>query len=163
MNTETYHKLILNHCYIAVRMAKRRSRITRQATFDEILSAAFLGLVDAAAHYKEEKGEFKFFAPSYIRGAISKYFKELGWNYRSGVLWYSANVFSLSQGNDIIDERSNGFDELIEVLPIMNRKIVKWRYEDNLTSKEIAELVGVGESRISQILKSSLDLIKSHF
>lgn len=166
---ETYHKLIEKHCYFAEQLAKQRKRtVGKHIRYEDLLSAALYGLVDAAFHYEKEKGSFKTYAYTFIKGEMSKYIRELNCLCGAEHRYNSMIASSLDEHTDdelnIIDESYDTDDELFEevtkVLPEIGRKIMYWYCYENLTLKQIGERLGVGESRASQMLKTQKDVLR---
>jgi RNA polymerase sigma factor for flagellar operon FliA len=84
MNTRD--KLILDHLTWAQKIAtKRIGKLPRRISYDDIESAALMGLVDAANRYDESKGvPFTAYAFHRINGAIFDFLREfLSWKHSS--------------------------------------------------------------------------------
>lgn len=54
------------------------------------------------------------------------------------------------------DEMRSALEEAMQVLPERYRTVVRLYYTDEMTMKEIGKLMGINESRVSQIHKSAL-------
>lgn len=151
MNKKT--ELILNNLFLAEKIAKSRKKKLSHISYEEFKSAAYLGLVEAANSYDPQKNNcFEAYAIWRIIGSIRDYLRELSWGSRSNRL----------KKHDILDEfytsdefQDISFEEIISNLPSMNKKILKLYYQDGCKIKDIAEDIGVHESRISQILTDS--------
>ncbi len=59
-----------------------------------------------------------------------------------------------------IEHRSE-IDELLEVLPARERRIVELRFFEGMTQSEIAERVGVSQMHVSRLLTRSLELLRT--
>jgi RNA polymerase sigma-B factor len=59
-----------------------------------------------------------------------------------------------------IEHRSE-IDELLEVLPARERRIVELRFFESMTQSEIAERVGVSQMHVSRLLTRSLELLRT--
>jgi RNA polymerase sigma-B factor len=59
-----------------------------------------------------------------------------------------------------IEHRSE-IDELLEVLPARERRIVELRFFESMTQSEIAEHVGVSQMHVSRLLTRSLELLRT--
>ena len=78
--------LIVNHMNWADKIAVNRTkRLPRCVTLDDIKSAAYLGLVDAATRWKRHYGvPFTAYAATRISGSITDYLRELlRWKFES--------------------------------------------------------------------------------
>ena len=78
--------LVLNNLNWADQIAVNQTkRLPRFIQLDEIKSAAYLGLVEAATRYRKETGvPFTAFASVRVIGSITDYLRELGrWKYES--------------------------------------------------------------------------------
>lgn len=142
----TINNLIISNLHLAEKLAKIKKRKLSNVSYDELKSAAYMGLVEAANKYNPIKNDnFAAFAFFRINGAIKDYLREL--------LWKS----KMSELHENIPEKSQeiNFDEIVENLPPTNKNIIKLYYIDRMKLKEIACKKGVHESRISQILSES--------
>ena len=76
----TTKKLIEDNIYLAEKIAKFSSKKYRFLTYDEIKSAAYFGLVQAANSYNFLKSPcFSTYASYRIFGAIKDYLREFKW------------------------------------------------------------------------------------
>lgn len=83
MNTSK-HDLIVSHIYLADKMAKSKKRKLHHISLEELQSAAYFGLVQAANKYNQENNDcFAAFAVWRIAGAIKDYLRELSWGTRN--------------------------------------------------------------------------------
>lgn len=64
------------------------------------------------------------------------------------------------RGLDAVEAAST-VDDLLEVLPPRERRIVELRYMHGMTQSRIAELVGVSQVQVSRLLRSSLSKMRS--
>jgi DNA-directed RNA polymerase specialized sigma subunit len=77
-------QLVLTHLTLAKRMARQKNRCIPHISYDELESAAYFGLVDAAVKYNSEKNDnFSNYASVRIAGAMSDYLRELQWGSRA--------------------------------------------------------------------------------
>ncbi len=60
-------------------------------------------------------------------------------------------------------ENFKELDRLVEMLPEKQRLVVKSHYYQHLSFKEIAEIMGVGKSRVSQLHKEGLNAIRNMY
>jgi len=157
MTTANYHNLVLNNVSMAKKMARSRKRSTYNITFDELESAAMLGLVQAANSYgDQEKDLFPRYAKFRIYGAMNDYLRELGWGPRNKWLNRDFN-FCIEEIPEVIVDRDTNdfFDILLECLPVNHRVMMKRYYIDGDKITKISNDFKLAESRISQILTNS--------
>lgn len=82
LTLEKRNQLILNHMEDANEIASIQFLKTPKCVqFEELQSAAYLGLVNAAQKYKEDK-PFKPYASFRIYGEIKDYLRSLSWGSR---------------------------------------------------------------------------------
>tara|TARA_Y100000034_G_scaffold48390_1_gene59750 strand:+ start:4263 stop:4772 length:510 start_codon:yes stop_codon:yes gene_type:complete len=151
--------LVLNYLPLAHKIACNKKRtVPSHVDLDELKSAAYLGLVDAASRYNT-KYNFAPYASIRISGAISDFLRELGWGSR-------AQYTVICCGDDspldwlASDEATKEFEEITECLLENERQILSWYYIDNYTMKEIGNKLSRTESRVSQIISESKEKIK---
>jgi len=144
------NELILRNLSLADKLAYQKKRTIPFIDVDELKSAAYLGLVQAANDFQQ--GNFQVFASFRIRGAILDYLRELSWGSRANRVstcvcqeWHSITTEDVKE-TDLFFEKAeneiggNGVD------------ILKLYYINDLTLKQIGEKIGVGESRVSQLI-----------
>lgn len=220
--------LLLEHLP-TVRYVARRiyERLPQHVDFEELVSAGIVGLIDAAAKFKEDKAtQFKTYAQFRIRGAILDSLRSLDWSPRElrrkgrsieealrsatqrlqrtpteievaaelGVslqeyqrLLSDLKALEIGSLNAERNEES-GEEELayvaapaeedplfrclkaemkqhlveaIDALPERERMVLTLYYYEELSMKEIAQLLGVVESRVSQIRSSAVLRVRS--
>lgn len=155
----TNQKLVLQYISFADKIAKSQFRkMPPQVQFDELKSAAYMGLVDAASRYVE--GNFENFARFRIIGEIKDYLRSLKWDRNTNKL------ASIPEGYDIAVSDPESFDEILDdftrnrISPL-SKRILKMYYGEGLTISNIAEKVNLSGARISQLIKQSISTIKS--
>ena len=134
MTTEEREKLILDYLQLANKLeGTKNKRTPRSVTIDELQSAAYFGLVDAASRYKRRYGvSFGPFARFRICGEMVDYLRGLSWGGRNPVGMVSIDDFNgdkcslseilqCSRKCDPIDF----FDQVTESLSGLARRIVK--------------------------------------
>ncbi len=160
MLTNREQNLVLAHLPFADSLAKSKFRNTPpQVSLDDLKSAAYMGLVDAAGRY-DWKSDFKNFARWRILGEMQDYLRSLRWD------CHNIKVESISDNFDLAEEREpESFDELLDDLsknrlsPLAKR-ILRMYYGERLTISEIAEKVNLSGARVSQLLKENLATIR---
>src|SRR5690242_12472854 len=78
MTTEERNNLILNHISFADNMAVNQFKGDSQTSLDELKSAAYMGLVDAASKY-DGRIPFPAYASFRIFGEIREYMRSVRW------------------------------------------------------------------------------------
>lgn len=167
MTIKERQQLIENYMPLANSLAWKKCRITPNCVdIDELKSAAYMGLVDAASRFDFSYGvAFGVYAKRRIWGEICDYLRQLQWGGRSAVSMMSIDesmCVSYVQG-----EQNEFFDLVTKNLNAIGSRLVKMYYREGYTMKEIGEVENLSESRVSQILKvcrkdieSSCDLSK---
>lgn len=172
MLTDIRKKLVVDNMYLAERIAfKKKRSVPPQVDVEELKSAAYFGLVDAAEKYKEGVGNFPTYAYYRINGAVIDYLRELGWgkcNNRKSAASLDAEVndeFSIKDTLEAKSIRSSDefFDEISKELTEKAKEILKSYYLGGQSLKEIAGDCHVTESRISQLMTSYKDHIKKRW
>lgn len=179
--------LVEKHMDLAESLARRRHRtIARTITYDELLSAAYLGLIDASEKFNEERVNekstkpFECYARKRIIGEMNDYLRSQNWGTRAnpqkvysiynriatGVRADSGSCIETDWVSDYIRSKEvsvidklNGvelFDRIIQSLSSREKTIFKLRFIHELTMKEIADVTDLSESRISQILSDNM-------
>jgi RNA polymerase sigma factor (sigma-70 family) len=172
------NKIFEKYIHLAEEEAKRKQRkVPPCVIYDDLLSAAYVGLLDAASKYDEEKvvtkGEksFEIYARFRIKGSINDWLRSCNWGKRNDhfkmmtlettVLFERENGTTWNLKDSIADDRYNVvnsvnskqlFSKLLKDLPFVVKKIFHLRYIDELTMAEIGDKVGLTESRISQLI-----------
>ena len=152
--------LIIQNLELARRIARQRKARLSKVSFEDLESAAFFGLVQAAELYDSEKSEkFEQYAVFKIFGAIRDYLRELLWGPRSN-RWkrHETELDDLRASSDSCDPEL--FNKIISVLPSNNQIAMRKYYVDCWRMSEIAAILNVRESRVSQIISESKALIK---
>ena len=162
----TINSLILNNISLAEKIAKSKKRKLSHISYDELKSAAYLGLVEAANNYNSsENDNFPAFAVWRIIGAVRDYLRELSWNSaRSGKRSENIQMKDIScvDAKAFFDDmKLEYFDELIDRLPLINKTILKLYYQEEMKIKDIADDLQVHQSRISQILSESRNKLQT--
>lgn len=156
MTTIEREKLVLDYIPLANKLAWDRKKITPpNVTFDDLKSAAYMGLVDAANKYDAERGTpFGAYARIRIVGEIIDYLRQ-SWS----------NETSCEEAIESApDVYTTNFDELLEditkPLTAIGRKLIRMYYVEGLTMREIGDSEGITESRVSQILKDCRNVMR---
>lgn len=151
--------LIVNNIVLAEKIAKFSWKKYNFVDYEELKSAAYLGLVQAANKYNPEKCScFTKYASYRIFGAIKDYLRELN--------FFSRNCYKQQELIELdnlyyFDNNVDDFDTLVNCLPSKNKNIIKKYFLENKTCSEIAIELNYNKSRISQILNDSYLILKS--
>ena len=137
--------------------------------FEELQSAAYMGLVEAANRFDPDKGvAFSTFAYPRIWGEINDYLRQLGWGKR-GSQCQMASLDATAENQecclkDMIEaEKEFNEGEFLEViskdLDEQAEQVLKCYFIDEYSMKDVGKQFGVSESRISQLIKRYKDRI----
>lgn len=157
LTTLEQNALVLDHIYLAEKIAKSKKKKLTHISYDELKSAAFLGLVEAAAHYNPLENDcFPAYAVWRIIGSVRDYLRELSWGPRSNPV----KMVEVHEEYKLIFDCRNldnvgFFDYIIKNLPNVNKNVLKLYYQEEMKIKDIASSLGVHQSRVSQILSDS--------
>lgn len=149
----TTQELVEQFMPFAKKLAYKKKRmVPRFIDVEELLSAAYLGLVEAASRFNEEKGvQFQTFAYPRIWGAINDHLRGFG------ACAFGDEEQDLGEMIEAKKEADN-FDEVLEFvakdLDENAAGMLKLYFEEDLPMKEVGSKFGVSESRISQIFSS---------
>lgn len=153
--TEERHALVLNHISLAKKIAYSKKKKLSHISLEELTSAAYLGLVEAANNYDPIKNDcFSAFAVWRIIGAVRDYLRELAWGSRSKPL----KALEIEDETYFVYNEISYmpyFEDLIVNLNAINKTVLRLYYQEGLKIKQIADKIGVHQSRISQILSES--------
>lgn len=154
--------LVVTHLSLAKKLARISKKKSTFANYDELESAAFMGLSEAAGKYDPSLNvTFETYASCRIFGAIKDYQRELSWGSRNNPVKtesVESHDFSYTE-----PETSNTFDKIVNPLSSTNARILRLHYVDECKIREIADDMGVHESRVSQILSESRLKLHQHW
>lgn len=154
--------LVVTHLSLAKKLARISKKKSTFANYDELESAAFMGLSEAAGKYDPSLNvTFETYASCRISGAIKDYQRELSWGSRNNpVKTESVEVHDFAYTET---ETSNTFDKIVNPLSSTNKRVLRLHYVDECKIREIAADMGVHESRVSQILSESRLKLHQHW
>ena len=129
-------------------IARSRSRsLPPNVTFEDVRSAAYYGLAEAASRYDERRGvPFPAYARTRISGEITDFFRGLRYD------TCREDDIPVPEAPSQL-ETDDFFDFVDSLIGSEDGKLVRMYYVDGRSLKEAGEHRGVGESRASQILK----------
>lgn len=161
MLNDKNQKLVLQFLPLAEKLAKSYFKKTPpQVQLDELISAAYMGLVDAATRYEEGK-DFELFAKYRIIGEIKDYLRSLQWDR------HNSKVGSLPDNFDVAAETEpENFDEVLDgvagkKLSTIAKNIIRMYYGECLPIMQIAEKMNLSGARISQLIKENLTTLRT--
>lgn len=160
MLTEEKQNLVVAHLAFAENIAKSYFKKTPpQVQLDELISAAYMGLTDAARRY-DNKNDFKIFSSFRIIGEIKDYLRSLKWGKNTNTL------ASIPEGYEIASEQEpENFDDVLDdltknrVTPLA-KQILRMYYGERLPISVIAKKLKFSDARISQLLNQNLNTIR---
>jgi RNA polymerase sigma factor (sigma-70 family) len=161
----TTQQLVEQYVPLANKLAYQKKRVLPKfIDIEELKSAAYLGLVEAASRFDQGLGiAFSTFAYPRIFGAIHDYLREQGWMKRGD----NSKMLSLdvpsSDGEDcmlrdLVESKPDGdVEECFEAITIkldhQAKQVLRCYFIDEYSMKEVGEKFDVSESRISQLIK----------
>lgn len=159
--------LIKNYMPLANKLASERKKsLPNRVDLDDLKSAAYFGLVDAAQKFDPSKTvSFGTYAKFRIVGEIQDFIRE---SYRDNERYGVSLDQPDENGNCMAGNVPQGeptdfdefFDDVTKTLNELDKSIVSSYYVDDLSLKEIGAKIGVSESRVSQLLKRSRESMK---
>lgn len=162
----TMQQLVEQYVPLANKLAYQKKRmLPRFIDVEELKSAAYLGLVEAASRFDQSLGiAFSTFAYPRIFGAIHDYLRDQGWMKRGNTAQMLSLDAMCSDGEnicalkDLIEAKPNeDAEECFEAITLkfdnQARSVLRHYFIDDLSMKEVGEKFGVSESRISQMIK----------
>jgi RNA polymerase sigma factor for flagellar operon FliA len=166
----TMQQLVEQYIPFANKLASQKKRnLPKFIDIEELKSAAYMGLVEAASRYNPDLGvKFTTFSYPRIFGAIHDYLREQGWMKREhAVLSLDARCADSEDCvlRDTIEAKvESDVEDCFEVITLNlddhAKKILHTYFIDEYSMKEVGDRFGVSESRISQLIKSYKNSIK---
>jgi RNA polymerase sigma factor for flagellar operon FliA len=152
-------------------------RMPASVQVDDLIQAGMIGLIEAAQKYDSSKGaSFETYAGIRIRGSIVEYFSMLQDSNCSRLYSYE-ETFGEEDSNIDASETSSAFASPLEglqreglkkalsaaivQLPERERMVLALYYNEELNLKEIGLVLGVSESRVSQIHSQAAARLKA--
>lgn len=171
MKNEESNALAAKHFSYAMKIAWDYIHTNRvpDCDGDDFRSEAVMGLLSASRNYDITSGvPFGAYARHRILGRMRDFMRDkrgLRHNQNSG------GYLSIKNRDPLFEEHASY--EMLEVLPTVVWRgavtlpkrwqgVVRLRYEEGWKEREIGELIGVNESRVSQILKAARGRLKQY-
>lgn len=170
----TMQELVVQYVPLANKLAyQKKKSLPNFVDVEDLKSAAYLGLVEAATRYDESKGvAFSTFAYPRIFGEIHDFLRRQGWIKRCDL----TPVVSLDTADEdegcmlrdtIAAKEGTDTEECFEVitfkLDAQAKAVLRHYFIDEYSMKEVGEKFGVSESRISQLVKRYKSEIQSQW
>jgi RNA polymerase sigma factor (sigma-70 family) len=163
MNTKEINNLIVSNIGYAEKIAKIKKRKITHIPYDDLRSAAFFGLVQAANRFDPKKNDnFLLYAYARIVGSISDYLRELKWCKNN--LEKKEVDFEMIQSRNVFisDNFTEDFEKLIGNVNIVKYKeILREYYLMGKNLQSIASQYNFKISMASQMLSSARDKLKT--
>jgi RNA polymerase sigma factor (sigma-70 family) len=168
-------QLVEQYVPMANKLAFQKKRsLPRFIDIEDLRSAAYLGLVEAANRFNPDLGVcFSTFAYPRINGAIIDYLRNQGWLKRGD----TCRIISLDVpmsgcdacvlGDTIATKEEINQEEILDVIFLdldnQAKSILRHYFIDELSMKEVGDKFGVTEGRISQLIKQYKEQIRSNW
>jgi RNA polymerase sigma factor for flagellar operon FliA len=179
----TSHQLVIQNLPLAASIAQNIStRLPRHIDPQDLYQDACVGLIRAAARYdSERKVSFRTYARRPIGGAVIDGLRQadhLSRDQRKRLKAEGAEPAAepvhVNESDDlpgvllppehcaVAEERDRILGAAIRTLPVRLRIVLRAYYHGGQTMRKIGYLLGVNESRVSQIHKRALCLLRDH-
>lgn len=155
--------LIVNHMSYAERLASIQYRkVPKSIQWDELRSAAYMGLVDAANKYDGEQ-DFVCYSRWRIVGEMQDYLK-------SRPLWGRSKLCKIhffeedydSAAEPEPDNFNEFFDDLTSGLKSTVKRVLYFYYAEDFTLRQIAERMDTSQTRVHQILQGGIQELREN-
>jgi len=157
--TEENQRLVVEFMPFADAIAANKfKKMPPQVQLDELKSAAYLGLCDAATRY-DGKQDFKPLAAIRIIGQIKDYLRSLQ---------CSVKAIAIPEDYDIEckAEETKSFEDMVgeicenKISPLV-KKIFTMYYGQGLTQNEIAKRMDYTPARVCQLIKTNIEMMRN--
>jgi RNA polymerase sigma factor (sigma-70 family) len=150
---QTVALLVEQYVPMANKLASQKKKaLPKCIAYDELQSAAYMGLVEAASRFKEELGlSFSTYAYIRINGAILDYLRELGWGKKKDLKTATSLEYDIPK--ETVDSEEELFEDLTVDLPEKGQSLLRSYFIDQESMADIGKKMGVSEGRICQLIK----------
>lgn len=169
MTTNERNDLIERYLPLANKLASlKKKNLPKYVSLDDVKSAAYYGLVDAATKFNPEKCcFFGSYAKLRIMGEINDYLREICRDcsrYGTSLDFCDEDGISLLETIEVenVDDGKEFLEDISKNLIGVDKTVFSLYYGENMSLKEIGSVIGVSESRTSQILKKSKEIVKEY-
>lgn len=142
--------------------------------WDDLLAVGLIAANECIDLYNIESGiPFEAFASKVIRNKMVDYLRTTGTFTKSDVAKYKQGQLTLNkeelslealieQGIEEVGEEGIvlELEEALSRLDLRHKQVLQFRYVDNLSVKEVADILGVSPGRVSQLVNEALDLLR---
>lgn len=152
---EEIRLLVEKNLNLANKLAHRKlGQLPAYVSFDELQSAAYMGLVEAANRFDEARGfSFTTYAFPRISGAINDYLRELGLVHVS----LDSKDEDLCLKDTLISKENASediFESIANALGNEAACMLRSYCIDNYSMREVGQQHGISEGRVSQLFSS---------
>jgi len=162
--TVEQQNLVVSHLSLAHKLARSAKKRVSFINYDELESAAYLGLTEAAIKYNSNLGiSFEAYASCRVSGAIKDYMRELSWGPRNNPVKTESLDYQEEPSYNEVEDKVDVFDKITNPLSSIGKKILRLYYIEEIKIREIADGMGVHESRVSQILSASRNSLRQYW
>lgn len=167
MNT-LQNTLVEQYVPLAKKLAyQRKKALPKFIEVDDLISAAYMGLVEAASRFDEGRNVcFSTYAYPRINGAIYDWLREQGW----GKYVQMVSLDSSDEDGVSIEVAAKEEPHHEEVLDVVSqglgdqaKNVLRYYFIEQRSMKEVGEKIGVTEGRISQIVKACTSSIRQRY
>lgn len=134
-------------------------------TVDDLIGPAEIGLVEAAERYNPTRNDsFRGYAQRRVYGACVSSIRNREYRERSHRPILSPDAYSSPEPSpEEFAERSEASRvwDLVSQLPPCHRAVIESFYRDDVTLSALAPRLGVCESRLSQIHREALSILRT--
>ena len=156
--------LIVSYMPLAKKLARKKVlTVPKRVDLEDLQSAAYFGLVNAAKNYDPDKCKgFAPYATWRIVGEMSDCIRNMSWNKRNHKVKIQQSDFENEHVEDGDEVEINDMCEYVlrQIKDEFARDVVKRYYIGGERLKDIATFHHLSIGRISQVLKSSLSEIR---
>lgn len=142
--------------------------------WDDLLAVGLIAANECIDLYNlESEIPFEVFASKVIRNKMVDYLRTTGTFTKSDVAKYKQGQLTLNkeelslealieQGIEEVGEQGIilELEEALNRLDLRHKQVLQFRYVDNLSVKEVADILGVSPGRVSQLVNEALDLLR---
>lgn len=161
MTVTERNDLIVNHMSYAERLSSIQYRkVPKSIQWDELRSAAYMGLVDAANKYDGEQ-DFVCYSRWRIIGEMQDYLKSRPLCGRSK----SCKIQFFEEDYDYAaepepDNFNEFFEDLTSDLKSTVKRVLYFYYAEDFTLRQIAERMDISQTRVHQILQGGIQELR---
>jgi RNA polymerase sigma factor (sigma-70 family) len=167
-------EVLLNLENVIERQAAQLTYYSISLEWDDLVAVGLIAANDAIDIYNLDAGTpFEAFVSKVIRNKMVDYLRSMGTFTRSDVAKYKQGVSTLNKEElslealieEGIEEVGDDgilleLEEALDRLPERYKRVLEFRYVDNLSVKEAADILQVTPGRVSQLVNEALDMLR---